>query len=75
QVTDPSNSQNSGVAGYRVTMQLRANGSAALNAVIWVTEPQSPYRICGGIILLEGLRPSEPRVRFRMQLLAARRLP
>ena len=59
--------------GYRVTMQLRANDNPILNTVIWVTEAESPYRICGGIIALQGLRPSEPRVSFRMQLLAARR--
>ncbi|MHC4514689.1 MAG: hypothetical protein ACYTGW_09430 [Planctomycetota bacterium] len=59
--------------GYRTTMQLLANGSPVLNAIMWVTEPQSPYRICGGIVVLEGFRPSDARVRFRMQLLAAER--
>ncbi len=81
-ITDPIQSQNDGLGpefaqlpGYRVAMQLSANDTPALNAIMWVTEPQSPYRLCGGILVLEGLRPSEPRVRFRMQLLAARRLP
>jgi len=59
--------------GYRTTMRLDANGSPVLNAIMWVTEPQSPYRLSGGIIVLEGFRPSDARVRFRMELLAARR--
>jgi hypothetical protein len=59
--------------GYRTTLRLEANGSPVLNAIMWVTEPQSPYRLSGGIIVLEGFRPSDARVRFRMELLAARR--
>lgn len=57
--------------GYRTTLQLQANGSPVLNAIMWVTEPQSPYRLSGGILVIEGFRPSDARVRFRMELLAA----
>jgi hypothetical protein len=59
--------------GYRATLRLDANGSAVLNTIMWVTEPESPYRVSGGIIVLEGYRPSDAGVRFRMELLAARK--
>lgn len=59
--------------GHRTTLRLNANDSPVLNTIMWVTEPHSPYRLSGGIIAVEGFRPSDARVRFRMELLAAKR--
>ncbi len=61
------------LSGYRTTLRLSANGSPVLDAIVWVTEPESPYRLSGGIVAIEGFRPSDPKVRFRMEILAARR--
>ena len=59
---------------FKVPLQVKANDTPVLNATMRVTDPWCPFRGCGGILSLTGFRPSDPTVRFRMEVLAARRI-
>ena len=59
---------------YRVPLQIRANHTPVLFARMLVADAKSPFRISAGILAVDGFRPSDPKVRFRLQLLAARRI-
>ena len=66
--------QPAGLRAYRVPLQIHANHTPVLFARMLVTDTKSPFRIGAGILALDGFRPSDPKVRFRLQLLAARRI-
>jgi len=57
----------------RFPVTVSANGSPAMALDVAVARSEGPARLSAGIVAFEGRRPSDPRRRFAVRLLAARR--
>lgn len=58
---------------YRFPTDISINGSLALRYELVVAPPHPPFRLAAGIVAIEGSHPSDPRRRFLVRLLGARR--
>ncbi len=58
---------------YRFPFQLMLNGDPAIRAQATVTAARPPVGLAGGVIAISGFRPTDPRHRIDLRLIAARR--
>lgn len=56
---------------YLLPIILEANGREALRCRLWVTHPGRPLTICGGVLAIEAVSPSDPDRRAEVRIIAS----
>ncbi|MEO6593962.1 MAG: hypothetical protein ABIP94_04340 [Planctomycetota bacterium] len=61
------------VPAWQLPVELRVNDAPALRSLVVVTDADSPWSLCAGVVAISAAHPTDPDVTFAMRLLAARR--